>query len=90
MSQRDACSKIYKQFFISVAVYAYPIWRLAASAGVRKQHVLQPKRLLIASDTPWYVNNKLIREFLEAKTFFYDVRPLRVLLSGSCCEQPLS
>jgi hypothetical protein len=62
---------LYKQLIRPVMDYACPIWRSAAHTHVRKLQVLQSKCLRIATNAPWYVNNRQIHDDLGIP-FFAD------------------
>jgi hypothetical protein len=53
-----------KQLIRLTMDYAYPIWRSAARRHVRKRQVLQSKCFPFATNAPWYVCNRQIREDL--------------------------
>jgi hypothetical protein len=58
--------------------YACLAWRSAARTNVRKLHVLQSKRLRLATDAPWYVHNRQIHEYLGVPLFADHIRALTV------------
>jgi hypothetical protein len=65
-----------KQLIRPMMDYAYPIWRWAARTHYRKLQVLQSKSLCIATNAPWYVNNRQIHEDFGIPFFADHVRAL--------------
>ena len=45
--------QLYKQHIRPIMDYACPAWRSAARTHVRRLHLLQSKRILLATGAPW-------------------------------------
>jgi hypothetical protein len=67
---------LYKQLIRLMMDYVCPIWRSAARNHVRKLQVLQSKCLRIATNAPWYVNNRQIHEDMGIPVFADHIRAL--------------
>jgi hypothetical protein len=60
---------LYKKLIRPMMDYVFPAWRFPAPTHVRRLHVLQSKCLRLATDAPWYVNNRQINEDLGVPQF---------------------
>ena len=49
---------LYKQLIRPMMGYACPVWRFSARSHIRKLQVLQSKCLRIATNGPWYTDNR--------------------------------
>ena len=67
---------LYKQLIRPMMDYACPAWRSAGRTHVRRLQVLQCKCLRLATDAPWYVNNRQIHEDLGVPLFADHIRAL--------------
>jgi hypothetical protein len=67
---------LYKQLTRPVMDYACPAWRSAPRTHIRRLQVLQSKCLCLATDAPWYVSNRQIREDLGVPPFADHIRAL--------------
>jgi len=67
---------LYKQLIRPVMYFACPAWRFAARSHVRKFQVLQSKCLCLATDAPWHVSNRQIRDDLGVPLFADHIRAL--------------
>jgi len=65
---------LFKQLIRCVLDYACPMRRSAALTHVRRLRMLQSKCLYLATDAPWYVSNRRIREDLGVPLFAVHIR----------------
>ena len=56
--------------------YASPIWRSTAHSHIKKLQVLQSKCLRIATNTPWYIDNRQVHDNLGVPYFSDHIRSL--------------
>jgi hypothetical protein len=67
---------LYKQLIRPMMDYAYPVWRSAAHSHIKKLQILQSKCLRIATNSPRYIGNKQIHDYLGVPYFADHIRQL--------------